>query len=333
MSRKQIGLAIILVAAVALVVTGLLHLRHGRIFPSTDNAYVQGDVTAVASRIPGMLLAVEVEENERIAAGQVIAELDPRDYEQAVAEAEAALHEARADLALDQAKIAGAEAQVAVARSQVALAHADRDRYTELHGKGSVADRQYDQAVTAAEVAEAQLTAAEKGLAAARAKLAVDETNVVKMQARYDQALLRRSYCTITAPCAGIVADKSAQPGQIVSPGQPLCRLAQIEAGHVWIDANFKETQIRRIRPGQPATIRIDVDKQRELRGTVSALSAGTGAAFSLLPPQNASGNWVKIVQRVPVRIDLELDPGAEQQLRLGLSAHVTVDTRSWNDR
>jgi membrane fusion protein (multidrug efflux system) len=333
MNKKRIGLVIIVVAAAALVVTGLLHLRHGRIYPSTDNAYVKGDVTPVASRIPGSLLVVKVREDEWIEAGQIIAELDPRDYEQAVAEAEAELVKAQADLDLDRAKIAGAEAQIAVARSQLALARADRDRYTDLHGKGSIPDRQYDQAVTAAEVAAAQLTAAEKALAATRAQLAVDQKNVARMQARYDQALLRRSYCTITAPCNGVVADKAARPGQTVAPGQPLCRLAQLEAGHVWIEANFKETQISRIRPGQPATVSIDADNQRGYRGTVSALSAGTGAAFSLLPPQNASGNWVKIVQRLPVRIDLDLDAKAARQLRLGLSAHVIVDTRPGSDR
>jgi len=327
--KKWIGLGIILVGAVALALTVYLHLRHGRIYPSTDDAYVHGDIVPISSRIQGTLVDVPIQDNMWLEEGQVIARIDPRDYDQAVDEARANLDKARATLQLDRANIAGAEAQVTVTQSQAALARADQTRYTNLESKGSVAERQYEAANTQATVADAQVTAAQKSLGALQAKLGVDREEVKRMQAKYDLAVLQRSYCTITAPVAGMVANKSAQPGQVVAPGQPLCRLVPLSEGHVWIEANFKETQLRRLRPGQPATVTIDAHGGREYQAEVEALSAGTGAVFSLLPPQNATGNWVKIVQRLPVRITLDLPEDAMRELRLGLSVSVQVDTRS----
>ena len=331
--KKWIGLAVIIVAAVALVVAGYLHWRHGKLYPSTDNAYVEGTVITVASRIPGTLLEVPVEENSWIEQGAVIAKLDPRDNEQAVSEARADLAKSQASLELDKANIAGAEAQLAVARSQASLARSDRTRYGDLEQRGSVAARQAEQAQTSAEVAAAQVTAAQKSLAAVQARLEVDREEVQRMRSRLDQALLKLSYATINAPADGLVADKSAQVGQVVAAGQPLCQLAQLEPGHVWVDANFKETQLDRVHVGQPVTVTFDAYGSREFHGTVESLSAGTGAAFSLLPPQNATGNWVKIVQRLPVRIALDLTAEQVRELRLGLTASVTIDTRSAAER
>jgi len=330
--KKWIGLTVIIAAALALALTGYLHWRHGLLYPSTENAYVQGDVTPLASRIPGSLEEVLIEDNMWVQEGQVIARLDPRDYDQAISEAKADLAKAQAVLELDRAQIAGAEAQLVVVRSQAELARSDQARYTDLQQKGSVAERQYEQANTAAAVAEAQVIAAQKSLSALRAKLEVDREEVGSMQACYDLAVLRRSYCTITAPTAGMVADKSAQPGQVVTPGQPLCRLASLSVGHVWVEANFKETQLHRIRAGQTATVTFDAHEGHKYRGRVEALSAGTGATFALLPPQNATGNWVKIVQRLPVRLALDLTDAEARELRLGLSATVMVDTRSLDE-
>jgi membrane fusion protein (multidrug efflux system) len=329
MNRKWIGLVVIFAAAVALVVAGYFHLRHGRIYPSTDDAYVGGTVVPVASRVPGTLVEVPVAENDHVEAGQVIAQLDPRDFDEAVARAQAQLARAQAQLAQDEAQIARAEAEIEVARSQADLARLDRDRYASLQKKGSTPERQAEQARTAAAVAEAQLAAAEKALVAVRAKLSADEKDVARYQAELSNAQLQRSYCTITAPCAGMIADKSAQAGQVVVPAQPLCRVVPLSGTDIWIDANFKESQLHRIRAGQPVTIEVDAIENHEFRGTVSALSAGTGAAFALLPPENASGNWVKIVQRLPVRVMLADGDEQLKRLRLGLSTRVTVDTRA----
>jgi membrane fusion protein (multidrug efflux system) len=325
--KKWIGLGIIIVVVAGLAVAGYLHWHHGKIYPSTDNAYTHGDVYPVASRVQGTVSEAPIEDDQWVERAQLIAHLDPRDFEQAVAEAEADLAKAQAALELVGAQIAAAESQVAVARSQAALASSDRQRYSQLQQQGSVAERQYEQATTSASVADDQVTAAQKQVQALQAERERDKKEVARMQARLDLARLRLSYTTITAPAAGVVADKSVQPGQVVVPGQPLCRVAALLPGHVWIEANFKETQLGRIRVGQPATVTVDAHGGREYHGKVASLNAGTGAAFSLLPPQNATGNWVKIVQRLPVRIDLDLTEEAARGLKLGYSCHVTVDT------
>ncbi len=331
MSKRWLGLTIILVCAALLVFAGWRKWEHGRIYPATDNAYIGADVTAVASRVPGTLLKVAIAEHDSVTAGQVIAELDPRDFDEGVAKQRANLGAAEAAVSLQRARISGAEAQVKAAAAQLELARADRDRFAALDSKGSTARRQYEQAVAAEKVAAAGLEAARKQLAAARAGLEAKLKAVAKARTGLDNALLQRSYCTITAPCSGVVADKAAMTGQVVAPGQPLCRIVQTDGDHVWIDANFKETQLRRIRVGQSAVFTIDADGSTEYHGHVASLGAGSGAAFSLLPPENATGNWIKVVQRLPVRIALD-DEVPGRLLKIGLSCEVTVDTSGPED-
>ncbi len=327
MNRKWLTLSAIVLATVVLVILGVRSWRHGRIHPSTDNAYIGGDVTTVSSRVAGTIVRVAVAEHQRVRSGDLVAELDPRDFDQALARERASLAAAQAALDLQRARIEGARARLEAARAQADLARADLERFRSLEEKGSTARRRYEQARAAARVARAQVEAARRALAAEEAALAVERTRVDRARAAVESAELRRSYCTIVAPCDGVVANKSALPGQVVAPGQPLCRIAQLDPAHVWVDANFKETQLERVRVGQPARIRIDAGGDREYRGHVASLDAGTGAAFSLLPPENATGNWVKVVQRLPVRIRFD-EAVPENVLRLGLSCHVTVDTR-----
>jgi len=328
MNRKWIGLAVILLAAAALVEVGVLHFRHERMFPATDDAYVNGDRTAVASRVPGVLLEVRFQDHQRVEAGQVLAVLDPAEFDRAVAVADAGVARAEASQAEIRARIAATAAQVTAAESERDQARADRDRFAALGDRGSVPTREAEQARTAAAVAAARVEALRKEHAAAQAALVTAEKALEKARAELAQAQLRRSYCTITAPCGGMVADKHAEVGQIAAVGQPLGTIVPLNEGTLWIDANFKETQLARIRPGQPVTIAVDALPDLEFHGTVAALSAGTGSAFSLLPTQNASGNWVKIVQRLPVRIDIPAGQPGSERLRLGLSSHVTVDTQ-----
>ena len=328
MSRRWIGLAAILLAAAVLVIVGLRDWHHRQIFPATDDAYLGGDVTSVAARLPGTLVAVAVSGNQAVSAGQVIARLDTTDYAVALAKQKAALAAAEAAVTLDEARLAAAQAEVDAAAAQLALARADRDRFTALADNGSGSRRDAEQAAAACRVAEARLTAARKQLAAAEAAVTAGRRRVAKARTGVRKAELDLSYCTITAPCDGVVTDLHARPGQVVAPGQTLGRIAQLTPGHVWIDANFKETQLRRIRPGQPATFRIDVDRRRTFTGRVESIAPGSGAAFALLPPENATGNWVKVVQRVPVRIAVDPNELPPACLRLGLSCEVTVDTR-----
>ena len=327
MLKKWISLAFILLVAAAIVVAGYRYWKHAQVHPNTEDAYVSGDVFSVASRIPGTLLTVEATENQPVKQGQVIATLDPRDLDSQVEQARTALEEARSTLATNRAQIAQARAKVQADRSRLELARLNLQRFSELYHRNSIPKQRFDDAVTAEHVASADTASSEKALAVVEANLAVAERRIRLHEVRLANAELTRSYCTITSPVDGIVSKKNAQVGQVVAPGQPLCAVVPLEGEHIWIEANFKETELRRIRVGQPATIRTDVHPERTYTGWVESLSAGTGAAFSLLPPENASGNWVKIVQRLPVRIAIDAASNADLSLRLGLSTHVEVDT------
>ena len=328
-TKKWLSLGIILAAAVAGTLWAWLRWRHEQVFVSTDDAYVRGRIVSVASRIPGPLQTLAVEENQPVKAGQVIATVDPRDYDAAVERAKASLVEARSALALNQAQIEQASAQVAAARSQRTLAQTDRQRLSALYERQSIPKQKFDQAVTADEVAAASVAAAQKQVAAAEGVLGVSRSKVSVAQAALDAALLQRSYCTITAPCDGVISRKLAEPGMVVAPGQPLLAVVPLGQQEIWVEANYKETQLARVHPGQQVILRTDLDGSKSFAGTVESLSAGTGSVFSLLPAENATGNWVKVVQRLPVRIRLAPDADPEHRLRLGLSVTVTIDTRS----
>ncbi len=329
MVKKWISLFVILLVVAAVAVAGYRYWQHAQVHPNTEDAYVGGDVFAIASRVPGTLLTVQVNENQPVSKGQVIATLDPRDFDVQVEQARTTLDEARSALATDRAKIAQGKAKVEEDASRLELARINLDRFSELFHRNSVPKQRYDDAVTAERVATAELASSQKALAADEANLAVAEQRVRLQEVRLANAELTRTYCTIASPIAGIVSKKSAQVGEVVAPGQPLCAIVPLEGEHVWVEANFKETELRRIRVGQPATFHTDVNPDRTYRGWVESLSAGTGAAFSLLPPENATGNWVKIVQRLPVRIAIDQGSDPDHSLRLGLSVHVEVNTQT----
>ncbi len=327
MLKKWISLAFILFVAAAIVFAGYRYWKHSQVHPNTENAYVSGDVFSVASRIPGTLLTVEVTENQPVKLGQVIATLDPRDFDTQVEQARTALDEARSTLATNRAQIAQARAKVEGDSSRLELARLNLQRFSELFRRNSIPKQRYDDAVNAEKVAAADVESSRKALAAMEANLGVADQRVKMQEVKLANAELTRSYCTITSPIEGIVSKKGAQVGQVVAPGQPLCAVVPLAGDHIWLEANFKETELRRIRVGQPATFYTDVNPDRTYTGWVESLSAGTGAAFSLLPPENATGNWVKIVQRLPVRIAIDPTSNADHSLRLGLSTHVEVDT------
>jgi membrane fusion protein (multidrug efflux system) len=326
--KKGLSLSLILAAAAAAAVLGFRHWRHGQLFVATDDAYVKGHVVAVASRVPGKLLRVELQENQRVQAGQEIAALDPQDFDMALAKARASVAEAENGLALAGAQIAQAEAQVRAAQSQLELARIEKDRISALYQRDSIPRQKLDQVVSAEQVAAAQVTAALRQVAAARAGRGVGQSKLASSRASAEQAALARSYCAITAPSDGWITRKLAEPGMVVAPGQPLLAVVPLGPQELWVEANFKETQLKRVRPGQPAELRLDLDDGRVFQGTVDSIAAGTGAAFSLLPAENATGNWVKVVQRVPVKIRLQPGGDPDHRLRLGLSVQVAIDTR-----
>jgi membrane fusion protein (multidrug efflux system) len=327
-ARMWISLAVIIALAAAAGTWGYFSWRHNQVFVATDDAYVKGHVVAVASRVPGAIIALEVQENEAVKAGQVIARLDPKDFEAAEAKARGSLAEARASMALNRSQIAQAQAQVRAVESQRSLAELENKRLEVLVERQSIPRQKLDQARTALQVATAQLEAAQKQVAAIQGGLQVSESKATQAEAAIEQVRLQKSYCTITAPCDGFVTRKMAETGMVVAAGQPLLAVVPLGQTDLWIEANYKETQLAGVLPGQKVTLRSDVD-DRDFPGIVESLAAGTGSAFSLLPPENATGNWVKVVQRVPVRIRLAPGADPDHKLRLGLSVSAVIDTRS----
>jgi len=325
--KKWIGLVVILLFIAGVVTAWFLYWKHEQVYPSTEDAYVAGDIYRISARVGGTILTLPVDENQPVTRDSIIATLDPRGYDRLVDRARAALAQARTVPAAKKAEIARARADVGAAESDLELKRLDLERFKNLVERKSIPQRSYDQAVAAEIVAAARLAAAKKGLAAAQAELVVSEKRVQTALVELERAKLERSYCTIRTPVAGFISQKTAQVGQVVAPGQPVCAVVPLGGGHVWIEANFKETQLGRIRPGQTVHFHTDVNPDREYTGRIESLSAGTGAAFSLLPPENATGNWVKIVQRLPVRIVVDPASNGDHSLRLGLSVHVSVDS------
>lgn len=294
------GLALI-GAGAALLLIGFFTvswLVDGRFHESTDNAYVRADISLISAKIEGYVRAVPAAENAHVEAGDVLVEIEPADYDAQVAAARAAL--------------AQAEGQLASVQAERSLAAADVRRYEPLAQRGLLSPARMQQLRLQAQQAGGGLAAAQAAVNAARAQL--------------QQAELNRTRTVVRAPISGEVGDRQVQVGQLVRPGAPLMSVVPLDA--VYIVANFKETQIERFHAGQPVTIRPDVAHGLRLRGTVESIAPASGSEFSIIPTDTATGNFTKIVQRVPVRIRIEPGQDGIELLRPGLSASVTVDTR-----
>ena len=357
---------------------------------STDNAQIDGFIYPVSSRVSGHVTRVMVDENQYVEAGTVLAQLDPKDYEVAIAIARATLANDEASaaalrtnvpitstdtasqLSTAQADVENANAGLAVARRQFEAAQAalreaaandlkaqdDVTRYKPLAAKDEIPQQQYSQAVNsqnataaAVDAAGASAAAAEQTVTQARARLAqaqaqlraagtrpeqiaaqrsralAAEAETQRAAAALEQAQLNLQYTTIVAPVSGIVGQRSVQPGQNVSPGQQLMTVVPLDSQNLWVTANFKETQLKNMRPGQPASISIDA-YGRTYQGRVLNIAGASGARYSLLPPENATGNYVKVVQRIPVKIVFDQGQDAEHLLRLGMSVEPNVRIR-----
>jgi membrane fusion protein (multidrug efflux system) len=391
---------VVLVAIVVVVaVSGFFVWRYLNTYESTDDAEVDGHIDAVSARISGHIMDVEAEDEKYVKAGDVLVQIDPKDYQAALAKAEADLADAAAALETSRINIPitstttastlksassgradatafllGAERQlnaaearqvsanagVREAEANLAKANDDVRRYKQLVEKDEISRQQYDTAVDAAAAAQATRDArnaavaeAEQNIVVARSvvdqakeriaeadasiesagtapqQVAASKTRaesalaqVAQRKALVDQAKLNLSYCTIIAPVTGIVGKKTVEIGENVSPGQQL--LAVVPLDDVWIIANFKETQLSRMKPGQRVKFSVDA-YDKEYKGTVQQIGGASGSRFSLLPPENATGNYVKVVQRVPVRIDLDPGENRDHRLRPGLSVDPKV--------
>lgn len=320
---------------VALVVAVGYYLYSGR-YVSTDDSSVMAAQTTISANIGGRVVEVDVHDNQFVHRGDVLFRLDERPLRIAVEEAQAKLGAARLQIGAAKASYAHALDEIAAARDTLAYQQREFARQQRLVHSGISSQAQYEQAEHALQLAQTQLASAQQqagtylALLGGNPRLPVDQHPLVlEAQAALDRANLQLSYATIHAPSDGIVTKvEQLQIGDYINAATPVFSL--ISSHDVWIEANFKEDQLTYMRPGQPAEVSIDAFPGRRFRARVASLSPGTGAEFSLLPPENATGNWVKVVQRVPVRLQLQ---GADQgglppDARLsGLSADVTVDT------
>jgi len=319
---------------------------HAQGYEATDDAYVQADVTMIAPRVAGAVVAVHVADNQAVKAGDALFELDPADYEARLRQAEANLaaaqaqaRSAAADLTMTRtsapANTAQAQAAVRAAGAQAERAQADVQRYESLYAKDEIPRQTLDQARSnaralqaQAEQAAAQLTmtqTAPQQTLAKEAMLSSAQAATAQAQAALDLARLQLSYTRVTAPSDGRVTRKNLQPGSQLAAGTPVLALVGTQT---WIVANFKETQLQHMRVGQPVSVEIDAYPGHEFSARVHSLQAGTGSAFSLLPAENATGNFVKVVQRVPVKLVFEPAPDAALNLVPGMSALPRVDIR-----
>ena len=334
--RKRALIILATVVVAALVAWLLWYLLVGRWHEDTDDAYVQGNMVSITPQTGGTVVAINAEDGMKVVAGQVLVQLDPND-------AKVAFEQARANLAGTVRQVRGlysavdaGQAELRARQVALAKAQADVDRRTGLVASG---------AVSAEELAHArdELAAAQAALSSSRGNLSrnralVDATTVASQPqvqaaaAQLRSAFLNLQRAAIVAPVTGYVAQRHVQLGQRVQPGAALMTVIPLE--QAWVEANFKETQLAKMRLGQPVTLTSDVyGDDVEYSGKLSSLGLGTGSAFSLLPAQNASGNWIKIVQRVPVRIELDPKQLAEHPLRLGMSMSVDVSLRDQDGR
>ncbi|NHA06696.1 HlyD family secretion protein [Mucilaginibacter sp. HC2] len=303
----------------------------------TDDAQIDGDISPVVARVGGYVDSIYFEENTHVNANQVLVKIDDRDYKVKVEQAQAAQVGASAGINVNQSQIYANEANSSSARAQVAsnVARLDKvqkdyNRYANLVKDGSVTQQQFDQAKSDLDVAKAnlrasqdQFKAAEEQIGTTRSQLKVTNTGVTQKQVDIDFAKLQLTYTTIKAPASGLVSKKSIQLGQLVQAGQTLFSI--INDNSLYITANFKETQLNDMKSGQKVDIEVDAYPDLKLEGEVYNFSPATGAKFSLLPPDNATGNFVKVVQRVPVKIKLKADKATLDRLRPGMSVKVSV--------
>jgi membrane fusion protein (multidrug efflux system) len=336
--KRLLGIVAAAIVAAVLVVVGLAWWLNARHFESTDDAFIDGYVTQMAPQVAGRVTQLLFADNEHVTAGQVLLQIDPRDYQvkldQAKAQrvnAAAVQQQADAQIAVLQAGLDQAQANVRVAEAELAQAQQDYDRFRSIDPH-AVSRQQVDNATATFHAAQARLDAAHQAVKAAdaqlqagRAQLTAAQAQVVQADANVAAAMLQLSYCVLAAPVAGRIAHRNVDVGNYVNPGQALFAIVQDEH---WVTANFKETQLRGMHPGQPADINVDAIPSVTFHGHVDSFQPGTGSAFSVLPAENATGNYVKIVQRLPVKIDFDDDRVKNFVLAPGMSVVPYVRVR-----
>ena len=298
--RRPLLVVLLLVLLAAFTVCGV-HLWHYlQSYESTDDAEVDAHISPISSRISGMITGVYVEDNQRVKAGQLLVQLDPRDYQVAVEQARAQLAQAVANVNSARQQYASAAAKIRQAQARDYQAQRDQYRYSTLLRMGVVSQAEYDQYNATARVDNADVNGYKADAASAWRTIASRQAQVEAAQAALNQANLNLSYTRIAAPADGIIGKRTGEIGQRIDPGESLMALTQVN--DLWVTANFKETQLKRMHPGEPVTIHVDA-LGRDFSGRLQSMPGATGSLYDLLPPENATGNYVKVVQRLPVRI------------------------------
>lgn len=339
-----------LLALIAAISAGGLYLDHSAHFATTDDAFIAARQFAVSPKVPGYLTAVPVTDNQHVVQGDVIARIDQRDYRVALAQAEAAIAAAQATIAniaaqieVQKAQIDASETQVKLSEARLVYAQQQAERYGTLtkegwasHQTGELAISELYQQQAAVSNAQANVTVARRQLSALEAQRSTAQANLQEAEAKRDQASLNLSYTTVTAAQPGRIVQLGAAIGQLAQAGTALSMFVPDE---IWVVANFKETQLDAMRPGDPVRFEIDAYPGRQMHGHVASVQPGSGTAFSLLPAENATGNYVKIVQRVPVKLvidhaptDVALGPGMSvvPTVRTDLTPSLYERLRSW---
>lgn len=327
-------LGIVLIIGAFFGVREYLYLKNHE---DTDDAQIDGDISPVVARVGGYVDSILFEENQHVEQGQILVKLDSRDYEIRLEQALAAQRGASATVGVSQSQISStsassytAKANVEAARVRLWKADKDYSRYANLIKEGAITQQQFDQAKAerdasraALEAAEDQYKAASAQVGTTRSQLQVSSTGVDQKQADVDFAKLQLSYTTIKAPVSGIVSRKSIQKGQLIQAGQNLFSI--VNDNSIYVTANFKETQLEKLHAGEKVDVVVDAYPDDKIEGEIYNFSPATGAKFSLLPPDNASGNYVKVVQRVPVKIKIKADKELAAKLRPGMSVKASV--------
>jgi len=341
--RRVLLIAIAVVVGVLVVGFGAYHLVVGRYYVATDDAYVAGDVVTVTPQVGGMVREILAEDTQVVKAGDVLLRLDATDQRVARARAQAELARAVRDVrgmyastAALSAEAAAAHARVRTVESQALRAHADLERRAKVAPEGGISEEELKHATQQVEAIDLELVAARRQAEAADAQLAAGRAQsegttvtthprVATAAAAVREAVISEGRATLRAPIDGQIARRAVTLGTQVAPGTPV--LSVVPLAGVWVDANFKEGELQDVRIGEPVTLTTDLyGSAVKFHGRVAGLAAGTGAAFALLPAQNATGNWIKVVQRVPVRIALEPKDLVDHPLRIGLSVAVEID-------
>jgi membrane fusion protein (multidrug efflux system) len=328
--RRWPGVVVIVFGpALIALISAYVYFTGGR-FAETENAYVQADKVSVSAKVSGQITRVLVEENRRVEPGQVLFQLDEEPFRITLAHAQARLQGAKMEIAELKASFRQMREEMELERTNVAYFQREFKRQEKLARRGVASEVRLDEARHNLAVAHQRVAVARQNLSRIRASLGGSADTAVERDPRYleakaerDRAALDLRYAVVVAPIAGI-AGRVPEPGDYTRAGVPVMNIVSDKG--VWIEANFKETDLTHVRPGQSVTARVDTYPDREWRAVVDSISQATGAEFALLPPQNATGNWVKVVQRIPVRIEIETAEG-DPPLRAGMSVLVKIDT------